>query len=137
MTYVFDASFVGALLIPDEKDRRVDDLYDSIQNEDVKFVPQLLWYEIGNVFKTLVLRERYAYNEVLAFIPHLKAMRLSTDAETGAGYTEKLLRIGQSLGVTAYDAAYLELAARKHARLCVLDGRLRSAAERYGVDVLE
>jgi predicted nucleic acid-binding protein len=38
--------------------------------------------------------------------------------------------------LTSYDAAYLELAARKNAVLGTLDGNLKAAAVKYGIEAL-
>jgi predicted nucleic acid-binding protein len=137
MVYVYDASFVGALIIPDEQNSRIDALHAAVAEDEYIFIPQLLWYEISNIFKKLVLRGRYTYDEVLSFIPRLSAIRLTGDAESGIGYTEKLLRIAQEYDLSAYDAAYLELAGRKKAVLCTTDGGLQRAADRYGLVTLK
>ena len=81
MTYVFDASFVGALIIPDEKNSMVDNIRANIGEDEEIFVPQLLWYEIANIFKNLIRRKRYTFDEVLQFFPRLAAIRLETDHE--------------------------------------------------------
>lgn len=133
MTYVFDSSFVAALIVPDEQSPRLDALYASIQNEDEKYAPQLLWYEMGNIYASLIRRKRYVFDEVLEFIPKLAALGIVTDSASGAGHTETLLRLARQFDLSSYDAAYLELAGRKRARLATLDGRLREAAVEYGV----
>jgi predicted nucleic acid-binding protein len=137
MIYVFDSSFVGALIIPDEKNPRVDKIRSTIGENEEIFAPQLLWYEMANIFKNLLRRKRYAFDEVLHFFPLLSAIRLTIDHETGIGYTEKLLRLCNDYNISSYDAAYLELAARKHAALCTMDDDLQIAAKRYGVTVLK
>ncbi|GHV93844.1 ribonuclease VapC [Spirochaetia bacterium] len=134
--YVFDSSFVGGLILPDERTLQIDTLYAKIKNDDVKLAPQLLWYEVANIFKNLIRRRRYTYNEVLNFIPALTALRLTSDSESGGGHTEKLLRLSYQYDISAYDAAYLELVGRKKAVLCTLDENLRKAAEAYGAAVL-
>ena len=136
MIYIYDASFVGALIIPDEKNPRVDKMYDKIENEDEKHAPQLLWYEMANIFQNLIRRRRYKNEEVVQFFPHLAAIRLTTDHETGAAYAQKLLRLCNDYQLSSYDAAYLELAERKRAVLCTLDENLRAVAKKYGVPVL-
>ncbi len=136
MIYVFDSSFVGALIIPDEKRKEVDEMYNKIQNEDEKLAPQLIWYEIANIFQNLTRRRRFTYEEVLQFFPLLSAIRLTTDYETGADYSEKLLRLCRDYDLSSYDAAYLELAKRKKAALCTLDTGLRASAKKCGVAVL-
>jgi predicted nucleic acid-binding protein len=137
MVYVYDASFIAATIIPDEKNPRVDKLREFIgENEDI-YIPQLLWYEITNIFKNLTRRKRYTYEEVLTFFPRIDAIRLTVDSETGIAYSEELLRLCNDYNISAYDAAYLELAGRKKAVLCTMDERLIAAAAQCGVAVLK
>ena len=137
MIYVFDASFIGALIIPDENNMPVRKLYDRIENEDERQAPHLLWYEMTNLFMNLLRRKRYNENEVLSFYPLLEEFRLVVDSETGIEYSKRLLRLCSNYNLSSYDAAYLELAERKRAVLCTLDERLRSAAKKHGVAVLK
>jgi len=137
VVYVFDASFVGALIIPDEANPKVDRIRAKIVEDEEIFVPQLLWYEISNIFKNLIRRKRCTFDEVLKFFPPLAAIRLTCDFETGSGYAEKLLRLCNDYNISSYDAAYLELAGRKKASLCTLDENLTVAAKKYGVTVLK
>jgi predicted nucleic acid-binding protein len=137
MIYIFDASFVGALIIPDEKNPQVSKMYAKIQNEDVKFTPHLLWYEIANIFNKLIRDNRYEYNKVQEFIPLLAALHLETDSVTGTNYSQKLLHLCNKYKLSAYDAAYLELAERKKAILCTLDKHLRMASQKHGVAVIK
>jgi predicted nucleic acid-binding protein len=135
--YVFDSSFIVALIIPDEKNLKVGKMYDQIQNEDNRHAPHLLWYEIANIFNNLIRRKRYTLIEVAQFFPQLSAFDLICDFETGIAYSEKLLALCSNYNISAYDAAYLELAERKNAILCTLDEGLRSAAEKHGVKSLK
>ena len=135
MIYVFDASFIGSLIVPDEKNPAIDKIYAKIKNEDERYAPHLLWYETANIFKNLLRRKRYTLDEVLRLFPPLSAFHIICDFETGIGYVEKLLRLCNDYNISSYDAAYLELAGRKKAVLCTLDENLRAAAARYGVAV--
>ena len=137
MVYVFDSSFVGALIIPDEKNPQVKRMYAKIENEDEKHAPHMIWYETANIFYNLTRRKRYTYDEVLQFFPRLAAIHLTVDYETGVEYTEELLRLSNNYNISAYDAAYLELAGRKKAVLCTLDEGLKDAARKYGVTTLK
>jgi predicted nucleic acid-binding protein len=135
--YVFDASFAGALIIPDEKNPKIDRAYTAIGEREEIFVPQLFWYETANIFKNLIRRKRYTFDDVQQFFPKLAAIRLTGDAETGTTYSQKLLRLCDEYNLSSYNAAYMELAGRKKAVLCTLDDRLRLAAQSYGVAVLK
>jgi len=137
MLYVFDASFVGALIIPDEKNPYVEKLNANIKYDDEKHAPHLLWYEMANIFKNLLRRKRYTFDEVIGLFPLLNEVHLISDFETGTGYIEKLLRLCNDYNISSYDAAYLELAGRKKAVLCTLDENLTVAAKKYGVKVLK
>jgi predicted nucleic acid-binding protein len=137
MVYVYDASFIAATVIPDEKNPRVEKLHESISENEEIYIPQLLWYEITNIFKNLTRRKRYTYEEVLTFFPRINAIRLTIDYETGIAYSQKLLHLCNDYNLSAYDAAYLELAGRKKAVLCTMDDRLIAAAAQCGVAVLE
>ena len=136
MIYVFDASFIGALIIPDEHNPQTGKMYAKIKNEDEKHVPHLLWYEITSIFSNLIRHKRFTGNEVMLFFPRLAAFNLKTDFETGVAYSQKLLHLCNDYHLSSYDAAYLELADRKKAALCTLDKDLRTAAKKYGVAVL-
>jgi predicted nucleic acid-binding protein len=137
MVYVFDASFVGALVIPDERDPHVNKMYTKIKSEDEKHAPHLLWYEIANIFKNLMRRNRYKFEEVSKLFSLLSAINITCDFETGSDYAEKLLRLCNDYNISSYDAAYLELAGRKKAALCTLDENLITAAKKHGVTVLK
>ena len=136
MLYVFDASFIGALIIPDEYNSYVKKMYDKISNEDEKYAPHLLWYEIASIFNNLVRHGRFTGKEVMQFFPRLAAFCLTTDFEAGVSYSQKLLCLCNEYHLSSYDAAYLELANRKRAALCTLDKDLRAAAKKHGVMVL-
>ena len=137
MKYVFDSSFIGAMIIPDEWNPGVDEIRAGIGENEEIFIPQLLWYEISNIFRNLILRRRFTSDEVIRLFPNLSAIRLTCDHETGAGYSRELLRLCSEYNLSSYDAAYLELAKRRDAVLCTLDENLRAAAKKYGVTVIK
>ena len=136
MVYVFDSSFVIATIIPDEETPEIKSLHSKIKNNDEKHAPQLIWYEIANVFMNLIRRKRFSKEEVNHLIPLLSFVNLSTDFESGANYAKRLWNLCSDYNLSAYDAAYLELAKRKRAVLCTLDENLINAANKYGVEVI-
>jgi predicted nucleic acid-binding protein len=133
MDYVMDASYAGSLIIPDEFKQSNADFMRKLDDTETVWIPELFWYEIGNLFKNLILRGRYKFEEITLFYPKLKAYRFTIDAENGPDYSERVLRVAKTYKLSAYDAAYLELAGRRKAPLCTLDGDLRRAAPDYGV----
>ena len=137
MKYVLDSSFIGAIIIPDEKNPKVDKVRAGIGEDEEIFIPQLLWFEITNVFKNLVRRKRFTADEVIQLYPQLTSLRLICDYETGTNYSKRLLHLCNEYNLSSYDAAYLELAERKSAILCTLDESLRIAAKKHGVTVIK
>ena len=137
MNYIYDTSFIASLIIPDEKNPRSEEVHAAIADDELIYAPHLLWYEITNVFKNLLRRKRYSYDEVIQFYEPLAAIRLTFDQEAGIEYSKKILRLCNDYNLSSYDAAYLELADRKGAVLCTLDEGLRTAAKKYGVKVIK
>ena len=136
MIYIYDASFVGALIIPDEKNSAVDKANNAIDENDIICVPQLLWYEVANIFNNLLRRKRFGSDEITHLFKIISAINFTTDSETGVNYSMKIWDISNKYGLSAYDAAYLELAHRKKAILCTLDEDLINAAKTMGVRVI-
>ncbi len=48
-----------------------------------------------------------------------------------------LVTAARRSGLTAYDAAYWELAQRRRLPLATLDGQMRMAAQKVGIEILE
>jgi predicted nucleic acid-binding protein len=136
MTYVFDSSYIAAVIIPDEKNREVDKIQKLITLADEKYTSQLFWYEMTNVFKNLIRRKRYSLKEITNLFPLVQNLRLTTDFETGINYSKKIFGLCNDYNLTSYDAVYLELADRKKAILCTLDEDLKIAAKKLGVAVI-
>jgi len=136
MNYVYDSSFIGTLIIPDEKIFKVEKAHIAIDVDEKIYAPLLLWYEIANVFKNLIRRKRYAPDDILLLFPAITTIGLTTDFEYGTDYSKKIWNLCNDYNLSSYDAAYLELAERKKAVLCTLDGNLKIAAKKHGVAVL-
>jgi len=135
LIYIYDASFVGALIIPDEKNSIVDKVNNAIDENDIICVPQLLWYEVANIFNNLLRRKRLGSDEITHLFKIVSAINFTTDSETGVNYSKKIWDLSGKYGLSAYDVAYLELAYRKKAVLCTLDEDLIRAAKALGVKI--
>ena len=136
MNYVYDASFIIAIILPDENSPKIDKIHDALDENDEVYIPQLNWYETANVFRNLIRHNRFTADEVSYFFPMLSFVNFKTDFETSANYSKKIWELGNNYNLSAYDAAYLELANRKKAVLCTLDKDLLNAAEKHGVQTI-
>jgi predicted nucleic acid-binding protein len=136
MTYVLDCSFCAALLLPDEEAEAYKKRFDEIGDTDEIAVPHLWWYEVSNTLQNQLRRKRLEFDAVLVLISDFASLVDTTDSDFGTEYSEKLLNLARDYKLTAYDAAYLELALRKKAVLGTLDGDLHAAAVQCSVLLL-
>jgi len=136
MVYVYDSSYIIAMILPDENNTEIDIVHDALDENDNIYIPQLLWYEITNIFKNLIRNKRFTNDEVIHFFPMVSFINYITDFEHGIDYTKKIWELCNIYNLTGYDAAYLELAYRKKAILCTLDENLINAAKKHGVTVI-
>lgn len=96
-------------------------------------VPSIFWHEVRNVFLVNERRERLTNQETEKGLALIVAV---SPADGGEATHHSILSLARNHRLTAYDAAYLELAIRTSSTLATLDNRLASAARAEGVDVV-
>ncbi|MDR1323673.1 MAG: type II toxin-antitoxin system VapC family toxin [Candidatus Margulisbacteria bacterium] len=136
MIYVLDSSFCASCILPDEKTVRLEKIFLEVIADAEVYVPQIWWYEMANIFKNNVTRKRLNWDEVFKLNQCLSNYSFLTDNDFGGMYTEKLLETAKIYDLTAYDAAYLELALRRRATVGTLDDRLKMACLKADLAVL-
>ncbi len=132
--WVMDCSLAAALGLPDERSDLAEAFLRGMAECEV-WVPVLWWHEIGNVILTARRRGRISEADAIGLFSLYEAMPLRTDAACGEGFLERIHHLALMHGLSAYDAAYLELAQRRRAGLATLDAGLRSAAQECGIVV--
>ncbi len=132
---VVDASLLGPLIIEDERPDLVYDVVDALR-EGRALVPQHWWLEVANMARMAVRKQRLADDELDATFADLRALPVTVDPQTNRFAWSVSLDLSRRHDLTAYDAAYLELALRKRASLATRDTRLREAAAAEGVDLI-
>jgi predicted nucleic acid-binding protein len=75
--------------------------------------------------------------ESQTFLKHLGQMPIVTDPATVKAAFDNTVHLARRYRLSAYDAAYLELAIREEVALATLDGELRKAATKAGVQLFE
>ncbi len=73
----------------------------------------------------------------MRFLTLLAALPIEVDVADMTAGTASLVPIARDHGLSAYDAAYPDVAARRGLPIVTLDERLRAAAHRAGVAVRE
>ena len=99
-------------------------------------VPAIWWYELQNGVLTGTRRGRASVQQCDAFVKLVLRLPIQTDSAEPAAVVGRIIGLGRRHGLSAYDAAYLELAIRSHASLASFDQLLRRAAAAEGIALL-
>ena len=78
-------------------------------------------------------RGRCSEAEATRFVTLLEALPLNVDGRTSDKALHEILQLGREHGLSAYDAAYLELAMREGVPIATQDKALLRAADAAGV----
>ena len=132
---MIDASVALAWCFGDERTEATVSLLERLQT-DAAAVPNLWHLEVANGLALAERRGRITPAESAELIALLEMIEIVVDEETPARAFTRLLDLAREERLTAYDAAYLELAMRLGVPLASKDGDLCDAAERLGVSVL-
>lgn len=132
--WVVDSSFALAWGLTDEAaSARVARFLDRLTLGDMIWVPSLWWYEVANVLLVAERRGRITEAEALRALELFRSLRLETDSSPSVEALWRLRTAGKEHGLSAYDAAYLELAMRRQLPLATFDQALLKAAKAAGV----
>lgn len=96
-------------------------------------VPSLWRLEVASGLLAAARRSRLAAARRDALLAALLDMDIAIDTETDLHAWSGTVRLAEAHGLTAYDAAYLELAQRRRLPLATLDTALARAAREAGV----
>jgi predicted nucleic acid-binding protein len=131
--WVIDASVTMPWFFPDEAKPFTEKLLDSL-GEQVLWAPTLWVLECTNVLQSAQRRRRIDARRRAEVAAELSELPVRLDAETPDFVS--LDRLAATQGLSAYGAAYLELALRRRLVLVSLDERLIAAAKALGHPVL-
>ena len=105
-----------------------------LQSGTVGVVPELWYYEVTNALLTAERRGRASAQLVASHVSDIE--RLAAFLEVSPSTPSALIAAARQSGLTAYDAAYFELALRRNLPLATLDDRMRAAAQKAGIELL-
>ncbi len=129
---VVDASVALAWCFPDEASDYADKVLVALQGHTV-VVPAVWTLEVSNALLVGERRKRLKRPETLRFVTFLEELSILQESQTVSDSINKVLPLARDCELSAYDAAYLELALRRGAPLATLDLNLQRAAKRVGV----
>jgi predicted nucleic acid-binding protein len=130
--FVVDGSVALAWCFPDEKAPYPQSVLDSLV-EAQGIVPSLWHLEVGNALLVGERRQRCTQADTIAWLTFLTSLPISVDDQTVSRAWNDVLSLARAHALSAYDAAYLELAVRHGLPLASLDGPLKAAAAAVGV----
>ena len=128
--FVVDASVSAAWFLPDEANPRTEAALLATATHEV-WVPALWLLEMGNLLLSAQRRKRISADKRRELAVAASALRIKVDREPVGIRT--IDEIAARHGLTAYDAAYLELAMRRGIPLATQDLALIAAMARAGV----
>ena len=130
--FVLDGSVTLAWLFHDEKDPYADAIVAKLPAVEM-LVPRLWHLEIANVLLVGERRKRCSQADTTAWLSFLAGLPIVVDPATEARAWTDTFSLARQHGLTAYAAAYLELALRESVPLATLDAKLEAAATAVGV----
>jgi predicted nucleic acid-binding protein len=133
---VIDASVALAWCFPDEASEYPDAVLVALEGRTV-LVPAVWSLEIANAVLVGERRKRLKQADVRRFVELLGGLMISEHSQTLAGAMVNVLPLAREYGLSAYDAAYLDVAVRQGASLATLDGALRQAGRSAGIKIFK
>ena len=133
MPFVLDASVTASWCFEDE----VVPVADAAMNrlpEDHAVVPALWWFEIRNILVVNERRGRIESADSEVFLNDLARLPIRIEIDPNERLVVALARKHR---LTAYDAAYLDLAVRLTAPMATLDRALAVAARAEGLELVD
>jgi predicted nucleic acid-binding protein len=129
MKVVIDTSVVISVLTnEDHKEKLI-----SITQNASLIAPESLHFEIGNAFSAMLKRKRISLDQAARAVHSYEKIPIQFCSIE----LDKSLEIAELLKIYAYDAYFIECAARNRSPLLSIDRGLTAAAMKYGIQTIE
>jgi predicted nucleic acid-binding protein len=133
---VVDASVALAWCFPDEASEYADGVLVALEGRTV-IVPAVWALEISNAMLVAERRKRVKQQDVRRCVELLGGLTIIEHSQTVADTVSHVLPLARAHHLSAYDAAYLDVAIRQAAPLATLDSGLRKAGRSAGVTIFK
>jgi predicted nucleic acid-binding protein len=128
---VVDCSYTLAMVMPDERRPATMPQVAAVR----MLVPPIWPYEVANAFRNAIRRRRVGESEITGVCARIEGLRIEAVAAQDGGVRQHYAAAAAH-GLTAYDAAYVELALQRRCPLATLDASLADVARRAGLEVV-
>jgi len=132
---VIDSSFTASIVLPDEANQE-SSVWASRIGDEGAAVPGLWQLEMTNLLLVAQRRKRITGAMLTQILGALDVLPIAVHSPLNPGQRGEIIQLAGKHGLTAYDAAYLELSVRLNLPLATLDNALKKAAKSEGVTVL-
>jgi predicted nucleic acid-binding protein len=130
--FVIDASLTLSWAFEDESTPFTVAVLKSL--ETLQAVVPALWpFEVANVLRSAERQGRITTAAQAEFLEFLRLLPVVIEHRPAAWLAQQILPLARTYRLSAYDAAYLELAIREGLPLATLDDDLSRAASEAGV----
>ena len=135
MTFVLDASITLAWCFVDESSEMADRVLAQLEGEEA-IAPAIWPLEVANGLRTAERRGRLDLADLVQVRELLTALPVEVEGVPLDAALGEVSELARQLDLTAYDASYLALAARRGLPLATADDRLRRACAQAGVELV-
>jgi predicted nucleic acid-binding protein len=135
MSAVIDASFVASLILPDEHNKKSEEMLLLASQSDI-LAPALWPFEVANLLIFAQRRKRISSALLPKLSDAIDALPVMVESPLTSRQRRDVIALANEQDLTAYDSAYLELAMRSGSSLLTLDTKLKRAAKIVGVEAL-
>jgi predicted nucleic acid-binding protein len=135
MKFVLDCSVTMAWCFEDESNSYTESVLDSLLKGHEAKVPPLWRLEVSNVLLLAIKKRRI--NSLIAnnFKNTLTQLPIQTDESASERVFDTVFELGKELDLTAYDAAYFELALRENIPIATQDSQIIKAAKKQKIKI--
>jgi predicted nucleic acid-binding protein len=134
--FVLEASNFMTWCFPDEESQKAHQAAERIAAGDRVIVPAFWRHEMLNALLVGEKRKRLTPELTQSFIGDLDRLPVDIDIPSSAVVFNTVQALCRKHGLTAYDAAYLEIAIRENNALATVDQDLRRASVAEGIELL-
>lgn len=129
-----DASVALAWCFPDEREAEAEQILIALAKHRI-LVPAIWGVELANALLVGQRQKRLGSQEIQNFASLLAELPLILDNLPVLHQLTHVLPLAREHSLSAYDAAYLELALRRGTALATFDKKLSQAAKATGVEL--
>ena len=135
--FVLDASVVLTWCFPDENAPMAEHVADMFKHGDTAIVPSFWPHEVLNALLVGEKRKRISRELVRIFLDDLARLPIVLEQFPAAIVFDRVQHFSRLHGLTAYDAAYLDLAADSGFPLATLDEDLMRACKKARIRLVQ